>query len=551
VTASVESLIGEGRDAFARGDGAGSRRAYEAALAERESGEVLEGLARALYLERDYPGAIAAHERAFAAYREEGDALGAARAARMLAWMHGNVYGEAAVSSGWYARAESLLAAVPEGGAERAWLELGRAMAAPHGDGRERRLRAVVEAARRLGEPDLEFEALGWLGLEHVFAGRLDEGMPLLDEALAAVCAGEVDELYVVEGIFCGMFWACERVHDVPRAEQWIRAARDVLGRRNLVAVGGFCRAHYGAILTAAGRWSEAEAELTEAARIFERGYAASRAMALVRLADLRVRQGRLEEAAQLLEGLDTHRDALRPLAALHLARGETARAIDLLEHALSEPEPQPAVAGPLLALLVDARLAAGDAPGAAEASERLGRLASQTTSDYLSAVAALARGRVCLAAGSGDARRCLREALEAFSVAQMPVDLARARLELARAAAAEQPEVALAEAKAALDAFERRAAARDADAAASLLRALGAPGRTRPRTGADLTRREQEVLELLGHGLSNPEIAERLVISVKTAEHHVSRVLMKLGLRNRAEAAAYAMRAAADEIRT
>jgi DNA-binding NarL/FixJ family response regulator len=132
-----------------------------------------------------------------------------------------------------------------------------------------------------------------------------------------------------------------------------------------------------------------------------------------------------------------------------------------------------------------------------------------------------------------------------------MPVELARARLELARAAAADQPEVALAEAKAALDAFERRAAARDADAAASLLRSLGAPGRTGPRTRAGLTRREEEVLELLGHGLSNPEIADRLVISVKTAEHHVSRILAKIGLRNRAEAAAYAMRTAGDKVRT
>ena len=161
----------------------------------------------------------------------------------------------------------------------------------------------------------------------------------------------------------------------------------------------------------------------------------------------------------------------------------------------------------------------------------------------YLKAAAALAKGRVCVAGGQGDARACLHEALEGFARAQLPMELARTRLEMARALAGRAPEVAVAEAKAALEDFERLEAARHADAAGALLRSLGAPVRTGPKGGGALTRREAEVLELVGAGLSNPEIAERLFITRKAVEHHVGNLLAKLGLRNRAEAAAWATR--------
>jgi DNA-binding NarL/FixJ family response regulator len=547
-SAAVEALVAEGCDAFERGDADASRAAFEAALAVHESGEALEGLARALYLAVDYPGSIEAHERAFAAYREEGDTLAAARAARILFWMNGQLYGDWAVADGWFARAERLLTEAGEDTLEHGWIEFMQANREPY-ERRVARFQAALEFGRRFGDPDLEFAALGRLGEALVTLGRVEEGMLALAESLTAICAGEVRDLNIVEGVFCAMFIACERVQDVPRAEEWVRAADEMIRRRGIVALGAHCRAHYGGILTAAGRWQEAEAELGEAARVFARGYQAKRANVLTRLADLRVRQGRLEEAAVLLEGLEQHSDAARPLAALHLARGETALAREALERRLPDPGAELPGDGALLALLVDVCLAEAAVDGAAAAAERLAQLARRFPSPYLDASAALARGKVCVASGSGDAKACLHHALDAFSLAQMPVDLARARLELARAASREQPEVAVAEAKAALEAFERMQAARDADAAAALLRSLGAAGRSAPNRGAALTRREAEVLELLGHGLSNAEIASRLFITTKTAEHHVGHILAKLGLRNRAEAAAYATRLAGEKL--
>ena len=89
------------------------------------------------------------------------------------------------------------------------------------------------------------------------------------------------------------------------------------------------------------------------------------------------------------------------------------------------------------------------------------------------------------------------------------------------------------------------RAAGRviDADRVAAFLRSLGITAVADPKASVSLTAREQEVLRLLALGMSNPELAERLHVSRKTASHHVSSILTKLGLRNRAEAAAYAVR--------
>lgn len=538
--------LADGWAALRAGNAAGARRVFEPAHAASPSGETFEGLARASYLELDFLRAIQLWERAYAAYRDARDRLGAVRVARTLGGMYTAILGDTAVAAGWISRAVSLLPE-PTGSAEVGWIRLTRGMFEGDPVRREGLFREALEVGRRLGEADLEFAGLAYLGACLVRSDRIEEGMALLDEALAAAAGGEVDDFCALEEIFCQLFAACEHAHDVARAEQWIRVGDAIASRRRLPAVSAFCHTHYGAVLTAAGRWPEAEEALNEALRLWDLGRRSTlREGAIVRLADLRARQGRLEEAEQLLEGIDTdlEPEAARPLAAIHLARGRAELAREVVHRALSRRDRTSSAAAPLLALLVEADLATGRLDGAENAADEIAACAARYPGQpYLRAVAALARGRVCLAAGTGDPEGCLREALAGFARAEMPVDLARSRLELAAALLVTKPEVALAEARGALEAFDRVGAARDADAAAALLRSLGARPAPGKRSTGTLTRREAEVLELLGHGLSNPEISNRLFISRKTVEHHVGNVLVKLGLRSRAEAAAYAAR--------
>jgi DNA-binding NarL/FixJ family response regulator len=500
------------------------------------AGEGLEARAVGLHRQGDVTAAVDQLERAFTAYRHEGRLVDASRIARTRAYQC-YLDGDHVLVGGWLSRARRLAG---DDRRERLWIEVFDAMDDPDPVARDRRLRTVEDAARDLGDADLEYDALGARGMYQVLAGELDEGMALLDEALTAVCAGEVQDFVVVEGACCLLFTACEVALDVDRAEQWMAGLDGVIAITGLPSLRPICLNKYGGILAAAGRYDEADAALTDVMRHPRRGYVLARHNAAVRLADLRLRQGRYEEAAQLLNGLEEHPEAAHSLAWLHLLRGDMVEARERIERTLPHTVGVPH--GRLLALRVEVELAVGDLDAAREVAAHLAATAG--VSHYLAALSRLTDGRTQLAAGEAAAAgTSLRAAVTGFAETRTPLELVAARIALARATAAEFPQVAVTEAKRALERALQIGAARFADEAGALLRELGHPLRVGDKGGGELTARESEVLHLLGHGLSNVEIAERLVISRKTVEHHVSRVLMKLGARNRTEAAAWALR--------
>ena len=437
-------------------------------------------------------------------------------------------------------RAASLLEGAEEC-AGHGWLVLDRAPFTDSAEERHRLATAALAIARRFGDVDLEYDALSLLGESQVAAGRVSEGMKLLDQAMTAVSAGEVVGVVAVSDIYCRLLGACEIALDVARAEEWMAVA-GIFGTWSDF-VPPVCRTHYAGILIAVGRWKEAEEQLLTALRTFESSYRGMSGLPLGKLADLRVRQGRFDEARRMTEGHESLPVARRILAAIALERGELVLAEELVSLFLADEAAADPGSAAVLELLVRVRVARDDLPAASEALERLRRVAGASRDDVVAAFAELAAGRVRAAEGDKGATRHLQAALRCFAALRLPLEAARAQHALARALVEDAPQAAIAEARLALRAFERLGATADADATAALLRRLGTSGRVFPRHFGELTKRETEVFALLAEGRSNEEIARRLVISRRTAEHHVAHILSKLGLRSRAEAAAYAVR--------
>lgn len=535
-----------GRGAVQRGDWATARRHFEKALAlhPHSAAQAHLGLGTALWWLGEFGASLDQRRMAYAAFLRSGERMAAAAVAVWLSIAYDAGYGNRAAAAGWVARA-GRLSRGPEVGGLAGWVQLARATHDLDPVRSERLANEAFGIARAHGDHDLELCALSEVGRAQITLGKVTEGMKRIDEAIAGSLGGEWVDPTTVVFTCCHMLQGCAATADLVRATQWCKAVEPFIRQYGCPYLFAYCRARYGEVLFSVGRWDEAEQELVEAMHASEHEYRRVHAESAATLAELRVHQGRVEEGVRLLEGFEAEPCTARAQAWTRLARGELEAAAWALKQRLGQLTPD-ALEGPaLLELLVRVHVLAAESMGAREAADRLDAMVTLTNRRTDLARAHLAAGRVAAATGDAEkAQQRLQAALEAFSALEMPFEQGCARLELARAVAGERRAAAVIEAVAALAVFERLGAKQQADVAAALLRSLGGRRPMGPRGDAGaLTRREREVVPLLGLGLSNAEIAGRLCISRKTVEHHVSRVLSKLRLRSRAEAAAYAAR--------
>jgi ATP/maltotriose-dependent transcriptional regulator MalT len=448
--------------------------------------------------------------------------------------------GRTSAARGWLARAERAVAGAECDG--QGWVAIERARHAQSLDERADHTRRAMDIARDAGDSDLEVFALSFLGLTEVNAGHLDAGMQLLEEAMAAASAGRVRNVHTLAEAYCNLIMATTNAGDWDRASEWCELVDEFAREHGTIPLLGACRTIHADVLVARGRWPEAEHALEMALETHARFVPEMGAPTVASMAELRVRQGRLTEAEQLLTGREEHPASLCALAHLRIADGHPGVAVALLERTLGGAEGDAIRMTALLAPLVEAQLACGEPGQAAAAAGRLAELADSSGIRVVEARARLAEAHVALAAGrAGEAAEPARLALAAFGRLGMPLHVGEARLALARALVATSPDVARDEARTALAAFRELGASRAMDAAGGVLRELGEATGARPRSPGELTRREREVLELVARGMSNAQIAQTLVITEKTAGHHVSHILSKLGVSNRTEAAAVA----------
>lgn len=408
-----------------------AKKQFEIVLQESDSPEAHDGLGLALWWLNDISASHEQRNLAYLGFKARGNLP---RAARLAAWLaREQVFLRANISAmnGWFARAFRLLEEM-EPCVEAGWVKIYHASMLALPEGKEDAAREAIAIARPFHDPDLEAFSLSILGSALVAQTKIKAGMDAIDEAMTAVVGGEVKDYFVASETFCVTLSACEMAGDLLRTNHWCEAALEYARRYQCSFLSAYCRTTYGGLLAETGKWQDAETALTEAIHTFDTGHRGLRVNAVLKLADLRVSQGRLEEAEVLLSGYEDHGSSVLPRARLHLARGERELARATLEQALRSDSSQALHRAPLLRLLVDVLLASREVDSARRTVEELVALSKLTGSELFLAQAELALGQIGRYLDQAKAIEHFHKALDHLHIHEGSMLACRVKLELA-----------------------------------------------------------------------------------------------------------------------
>lgn len=536
----MKAMLDRGRAAFvARNWRQAAELLGEADRTSTLAADDLERLAWAYGLSGRPDLLIATLERVHDLHAAEGNLLAAARAA-FWAGLRLSFTGEMGRASGWIRRAHRLIEQVDEDCVERGYLlipEVHALMARKDPEAASRVAHDAAAIGERFADSDLASLARMLEGQARIAAGQRDAGLALLDEAVLPASSGKLGP--VTTGIvYCTVVGLCQRIWAIDRAREWCGALTAWCDAQpELVEFNVICRVHRAEIMQLEGAWPRAIEEAQRAMGPLTTPM--DMAAACYQHGEILRLRGEFDDAEHAYR--ETSRNGREPqpgLALLRLAQGRVDAATAAIRQVVMAAT-DPFARARYLPAAVEILLAGGDLAGAEAAALDLERVASDAGSNILEAMAAHARGAICLERGeSSEALVLLRTAFATWQGVGAPYIAARIRVLIARALGALGDE---------------EGAELERSAAASTFRDLGAtPDLTRidavagPRGSAHpfgLTARELEVLRLVASGRTNREIAGALFLSERTVDRHVSNLFAKLDVPTRAAATAFAFR--------
>ena len=532
-------LLEQGERALKESKWKEAKAFLEKAKEEKESAEVCEALAKACWWLNDVPRVFENRTKAYQLYLESSNNLGASRNACWLGADHLEFRNEFAIANGWFQRAESLVKG-HENTPEYVLITLLKARIAFFVEKNNKKALELTERSlqlsRSLNNVEGEMLAEAFTGFILVTEGKIPEGMRLLDEATVLATTTTSGDYNIITVTCCFLIDACQRVRDYERAAQWCRKVKEISKLRNHKAMFANCRNLYATLLVWRGSWEEAEEELITAAKELKEYRPIAVNSSTIRLADLRRKQGKWEEALTLFDEVPSH--SLKPLycAALAYDKGEYETAENLAERHLRQISLNARIERvSALELLIRIYIKQDKSEEALKLLAELKETSALINTLPLKAACLGAEGEYMYALKNYDAaKHYLEDAMDIYDKVMLPFDASRSRLILAEVLInLHQYAQAESELNAAINIFRELGAEKDLSKAKYILRNLY---NKKIKPGAqeniyEFTGRELEVLQLMVEGKNNEEMAEQLFLSVRTVEKHISNLYLKMGV--------------------